>query len=469
MAQHKSPMFIRVRKRARSEVNPLDTEDISPNNWLSQLDLNIRPNSQDQDRSMIPKDFISQVPDTMMDSSSIEMLGGENDLGVSMVKPSTPQSRVNPDAMQDKAQSLNSEVNLEEGEFRYPMSQMELQKEIDATIVIAEKVGIKLVDHQEAVKAAIIGEGSGGESQGTSQRLGKEQDDFDGVPTGEGKSQVVWLPTLRILGEKGGLKEIPKFEFEGVGANGRSGGLLSIWDPGIFQKDKVIAKKNFLLTSGKVTGNSSERLNSEFNPQGANLFNQFIFNAQLLEYNMSGHPYTFMRGFGSSYNDLNSLKVVMEYYDNEASIRSLTMDEMDDWAATKVDISSIESFHKEDLKHKARCPLVNDLLFLAGSHRVDYVFQRCEEIRDCGLLRIRRGDEKLWVYLRKNPITENVLQYIRLAGFSGVIDCETQRLDSALISSPVERWRPETHTFHMPFGEVTVTLQDVAVLLGFSG
>ncbi|KAD7480117.1 hypothetical protein E3N88_03253 [Mikania micrantha] len=45
-----------------------------------------------------------------------------------------------------------------------------------------------------------------------------------------------------------------------------------------------------------------------------------------------------------------------------------------------------------------------------GTHKADYVFQRLDEIRDGGLLRIRRADEKLWVYLRKNPITENVLQ-----------------------------------------------------------
>ena len=42
------------------------------------------------------------------------------------------------------------------------------------------------------------------------------------------------------------------------------------------------------------------------------------------------------------------------------------------------------------------------------------------------------------------------------------------KLDRSILSALVDRWRPETHTFHLPCGEMAPTLQDVAILLGLS-
>jgi len=38
-------------------------------------------------------------------------------------------------------------------------------------------------------------------------------------------------------------------------------------------------------------------------------------------------------------------------------------------------------------------------------------------------------------------------------------------MDGPLLIAFVDRWRPETHTFHLPCGEMTVTLQDMAMIL----
>ena len=39
-------------------------------------------------------------------------------------------------------------------------------------------------------------------------------------------------------------------------------------------------------------------------------------------------------------------------------------------------------------------------------------------------------------------------------------------LNKSLLTALVDRWRPETHTFHLPCGEMAPTLQDVSFLLG---
>lgn len=67
----------------------------------------------------------------------------------------------------------------------------------------------------------------------------------------------------------------------------------------------------------------------------------------------------------------------------------------------------------------------------------------------------------------KAPMHDRVLGHIERMGFGGVYHCgKPKMLDASLIGALIERWRPETHTFHLPVGEATVTLQDIEVLWG---
>ncbi|XP_040940167.1 protein MAINTENANCE OF MERISTEMS-like [Gossypium hirsutum] len=61
---------------------------------------------------------------------------------------------------------------------------------------------------------------------------------------------------------------------------------------------------------------------------------------------------------------------------------------------------------------------------------------------------------------------ERLIPYLELAGFGSAALIRTFDLRYDLISALVERWRPETHTLHLPCGECTITLEDMALQLG---
>ncbi|MBA0634134.1 hypothetical protein Godav_029371, partial [Gossypium davidsonii] len=78
-------------------------------------------------------------------------------------------------------------------------------------------------------------------------------------------------------------------------------------------------------------------------------------------------------------------------------------------------------------------------------------------------------DRVLQCYIRNisGPPSSLIENYFREAGFWHVATIGRGcKLDPKLISALIERWRPETHTFHLPCEKCTITLEDVQIQLG---
>ena len=62
-------------------------------------------------------------------------------------------------------------------------------------------------------------------------------------------------------------------------------------------------------------------------------------------------------------------------------------------------------------------------------------------------------------------VDERVLELVDIAGFMYIhrLLGGGLELDRALITALVQRWRQETHTFHLTVGEASITLPDTAV------
>ena len=61
-------------------------------------------------------------------------------------------------------------------------------------------------------------------------------------------------------------------------------------------------------------------------------------------------------------------------------------------------------------------------------------------------------------------IDDRIIPYLELTKLYDFHLVAYGRVDRAIITALVERWRQETHTFHLPLGEATITLLDVALL-----
>nr|XP_009778608.1 PREDICTED: serine/threonine-protein phosphatase 7 long form homolog [Nicotiana sylvestris] len=68
--------------------------------------------------------------------------------------------------------------------------------------------------------------------------------------------------------------------------------------------------------------------------------------------------------------------------------------------------------------------------------------------------------------MAQHPFHARIVARLQATGFYTIFRIGRMQLDWSLITALVERWIPETHTFYLPTGEATITLEDVQVLYG---
>ncbi|KAK9991515.1 hypothetical protein SO802_026500 [Lithocarpus litseifolius] len=104
-------------------------------------------------------------------------------------------------------------------------------------------------------------------------------------------------------------------------------------------------------------------------------------------------------------------------------------------------------------------PEDHSLLTRQRNHRSEDIWNG----EDPGPLKCRdRAKEMEHITMQDN----RVIDIIKLVELEGLFRAPSREIDHCLISALVEQWRPETHTFHLPHGEMSITLEDVEVILG---
>ncbi|KAJ9175281.1 hypothetical protein P3X46_013851 [Hevea brasiliensis] len=103
-------------------------------------------------------------------------------------------------------------------------------------------------------------------------------------------------------------------------------------------------------------------------------------------------------------------------------------------------------------------PIDQELLRLQAQHRSEGIWNGTVEHE---VLTCRRQGNILHI-----DIDDRIVPHLCDFRFISIARLGFFSLDWHLISAFVERWRPETHTFMMPIGECTITLQDVNIISG---
>ena len=132
-----------------------------------------------------------------------------------------------------------------------------------------------------------------------------------------------------------------------------------------------------------------------------------------------------------------------------------------------------EAIWNGQVKHNTKtiCVVLNYILLMVPhlihrmyKHMLSYINPLFYSMQDLGSLTCcSRSEEFTNLELM---VDDQVIDIIKGLGLEGLLKTPGREIEHGLITALMEQWRPKTHTFHMPHGEVTITLQDVEVLLG---
>ncbi|CAN0846224.1 Protein MAIN-LIKE 2 [Linum grandiflorum] len=109
-------------------------------------------------------------------------------------------------------------------------------------------------------------------------------------------------------------------------------------------------------------------------------------------------------------------------------------------------------------------PRVIDLILNFRAHIAHRLWTQLNYrvLSDMGFRKHHKPLHRLDDYVWKHP---GSLDFVQASGLGHLPRCMSSHVDVALLTAFIERWQPDTNTFHMPFGEITITLHDVYYIL----
>nr|GEU68392.1 hypothetical protein [Tanacetum cinerariifolium] len=129
------------------------------------------------------------------------------------------------------------------------------------------------------------------------------------------------------------------FDFASTSARGMTGGIVCIWNDLVFKKSKILCNENYVdievnnwdvisVTMGDFNEvrEAGERFGSFYNDRQADLFNNFISNASLIDVPLGGYKFTWTDKWGSKMNKIDRFLVSELFYETFPNISGVILE-----------------------------------------------------------------------------------------------------------------------------------------------